>query len=197
MSEKQVWKSVIVFSVILIIVAIVGTYIYLNFFISTPFAEKNSYWEEDTYVNTALDLRFSLPEGWETVSDEELELLYAEQSDEESHEIVLFLAKNPGEGQIVLAVKHIGRALTDEELSKVLMLQSAYPNDYAYKYQPVEKTNLAGKQWVTMRMTSDTIPVESYQLAMSFEEYIVFIGVVDDAQENPIEYLQFFSSNNQ
>lgn len=179
----------------LALAAVVAVYYLALAPLTDPLDPRASRWEENTYTNRALGLRFTLPEGWEFLEQEQLEEL-SEQLPAESRKLMMAVDPETGVNVQIQCMGGFEREKTDGEtirsqLFKTRLEMMATQADTEW-LEPM-KIGGASYEVLHVRTVYAGTEAEQYILIGSTRGHMAMVFLSGKASEEPEQYLAAFS----
>lgn len=178
----------------LALAAVVAVYYLALAPLTDPLDPRASRWEENAYTNRALGLRFTLPEGWEFLEQEQLEGL-SEQLPAESRQLMMAVDPETGVNVQIQCMGGFEREKTDgaairSQFSTGLDMMAGQSDR-----EWLEPMKIGGASYEVLHVQTvyAGTEAEQYILIGSARGHMAMVFLSGKASEEPEQYLAAFS----
>lgn len=181
----------------LALAAVVAVYYLALAPLTDPLDPRASRWEENAYVNRALDIRFTLPEGWEFLEQEQLEEL-SEQLPAENRQLMMAVDPETGVNVQIQCMGGFEREKTDGETIRSQLFKTRLGiMDMQADTEWLEPVEIGGTSYEVLH--TQTVyagtEAEQYILIGSARGYMSMVFLSGKVSEEPEQYLAAFSES--
>lgn len=180
----------------LALAAVVAVYYLALAPLTDPLDPRASRWEEDAYTNRALNLRFTLPEGWEFSEQEQLEG-FTEQLPAENRQLMMALNPETGVNVQIQCMSGFEREKVDSETIRgqlnIRLGMMAMQADTEW----LEPMEIGGTSYEVLHAQSvyAGAELEQYILIGSSRGHMAMVFLSGKVSEEPQQYLAAFSES--
>ena len=165
-----------------------------------PLDEKSATLEGNTYTNQAMNLRFTLPEGWSFLDEKTMEdfsqagaeALDTEIPSENGGAKTLMTAMDMTTGTTIQITGSWNSTLAGEVIKAAADMGASLISDH-YTLQQLETIDLGGYSYEMVQVAFPNYDMEMYFLVGNVRDYLMNIVVAGDIAEEPFWYLGAFS----
>ena len=201
-SGRRFSKYVLIAAALFCVLLVAGTAFYILVLgpSRNPLDEKSAALEGNTYTNQAMNLRFTLPEGWsfpdqktmEEFQQAGAEVLGAEIPAESGRAKTLMTAMDMTAGTTIQVTGSWNSTPAGEMIEAAADMGASLIAD-RYTLQRLESIDLGGYSYEMVQVAFPDYGMEMYLLAGNVRDYLMQITVVGDIVEEPSRYLGAFS----
>lgn len=147
-------------------------------------------WNDNTYTNDFLGLKFNLPQGWTYSSDEELEQSNKQMKEQNGVYYVSAIDSSTGNNINIFSEK-IATDVTIESYMNELKTQLSALESITYEIGETSKEKISGKECQTLEMVATISGIEVIQKYFTYQvdEYIVSIITTSVTGEDAIDQI--------
>ena len=195
-------KYILIAAALFCVLLVAGTAFYILVLgpSRNPLDEKSAALEGNTYTNQAMNLRFTLPEGWSFLDEKTMkdfsqagaEALDAEIPSENGGAKTLMTAMNMTTGTTIHITGSWNSTPAGEVIEAAADMGASLIADH-YTLQRLEAIDLGGYSYEMVQIAFPDYGTEMYFLVGNVRDYVMNIVVAGDIAEEPFWYLGAFS----
>lgn len=195
-------KYVLIAAALFCVLLVAGTAFYILVLgpSRNPLDEKSAALEGNTYTNQAMNLCFTLPEGWSFLDEKTMEdlqqagaeALDAEIPSESGRAKTLMTAMDMTTGTTIQITGSWNSTPAGEMIEEAADMGASLITDH-YTLQRLEAIDLGGYSYEMVQVAFPDYGMEMYFLAGNVRDYLMQIVAVGDIAEEPSWYLGAFS----
>ena len=202
MKKESGSKYVLIAVALFCVLLVAGTAFYILVLgpSRNPLDEKSATLEGNTYTNQAMNLRFTLPEGWSFLDEKTMEdfsqagaeALDAEIPSENGSAKTLMTAMNMTTGTTIQITGSCNSTPAGEMIEEAADMGASLIADH-YTLQRLDTIDLGGYSYEMVRVAFSDYGMEMYLLVGNVRDYLMHIVVAGDIAEELSWYLGAFS----
>ena len=202
LQAKENGRRFLIAAVLFCVLLVAGTAFYILVLgpSQNPLDEKSATLEGNTYTNQAMNLRFTLPEGWSFLDEKTMEdfsqagaeALDAEIPTENGGAKTLMTAMDMTTGTTIQITGSWNSTPAGEVIKAAADMGASLISDH-YTLQQLETIDLGGYSYEMVQVAFPNYDTEMYFLVGNVRDYLMNIVVAGDIAEEPFCYLGAFS----